>query len=408
MTAPLSGVRVLDLSRVLAGPFASQTLADLGAEVIKIERPGTGDDTRHWGPPYARDASGNDTQESAYFLATNRGKQSVCIDMATSDGQRLISELADQSDVVIENFKVGQLARYHLDAATLCARNTRLIYCSITGFGQTGPYRDLPGYDFLIQGMGGLMSLTGVRSGTPGSAPMKTGVAIADLFSGQYATIAILAVLNKRAATGRGDIIDISLLDCQVAMLANQAMNYLTTGQAPQRLGNAHPNIVPYQAFATMDGHMILAIGNDTQFAAFCDVIQRADLAHDPRYATNPQRVANREALIPEIEKLLLSRTSSDWLLVFAKANVPAAPINTLDAVFADPQVQARGLEMSLPHDSAGHVPSIANPIRFADQSSVSPLAPPILGQHTDAVLSERLGLSPEHLKTLRTNGVIA
>ncbi|PPC85943.1 MAG: CoA transferase [Hyphomicrobium sp.] len=408
MTAPLNGVRVLDLSRVLAGPFASQTLADLGAEVIKIERPGTGDDTRQWGPPYARDATGQETQESAYFLAANRGKQSVCIDMATSDGQRFISELADQSDVVIENFKVGQLARYHLDAATLCARSPRLIYCSITGFGQTGPYCELPGYDFLIQGLGGLMSITGHTDDAPGNGPVKTGVAIADLFSGQYATIAILAALNKRAATGRGDIIDISLLDCQVAMLANQAMNYLTTGLPPQRLGNAHPNIVPYQAFATMDGHIILAIGNDTQFSALCDVIQRADLARDPRYATNPQRVENRAALISEIEKILLSRTASDWLASFTKANVPAGSINTLDAVFADPQVKFRGLELSLPHATAGHVPSVANPIRFADQSSVSPPAPPTLGQHTDAVLSERLGLSPERLKNLRTNGVIA
>lgn len=408
MTEPLNGIRVLDLSRVLAGPFASQTLADLGAEVIKIERPGAGDDTRQWGPPYARDASGLETQESAYFLAANRGKQSICIDMATPDGQRLISELADQSDVVIENFKVGQLARYHLDAATLCGRNSRLIYCSITGFGQTGPYRDLPGYDFLIQGMGGLMSITGQSDGVPGSGPMKVGVAIADLFSGQYATIAILAALNKRAVTGRGDIIDISLLDCQVAMLANQAMNYLTTGLPPQRLGNAHPNIVPYQAFATADGHIVVAVGNDKQFAEFCNLIGRADLACDPRYATNPQRVVSREALIAEIEKYLLSQTSSDWLASFAKANVPAGPINKLDAVFTDPQVKFRGLEMSLPHATAGHVPSVANPIRFADQSSVSPPAPPTLGQHTDAVLSERLGLSPEHLKTLRTNGVIA
>lgn len=408
MTAPLSGVRVLDLSRVLAGPFASQTLADLGAEVIKIERPGIGDDTRHWGPPYARAVNGQDTSESAYFLATNRGKKSVCIDISTPDGQQLITALADKSDVLIENFKVGQLARYRLDAATLCARHSQLIYCSITGFGQTGPYRDLPGYDFLIQGMGGLMSITGNPDDAPGNGPMKTGVAIADLFSGQYATIAILAALNKRAATGRGDIIDISLLDCQVAMLANQAMNYLTTGQAPQRLGNAHPNIVPYQAFATVDGHIIIAVGNDTQFAEFCDVIGRTDLAGDARFATNPQRVAHRASLVPEIAKSLLTRSAADWLALLAKANVPAGPINTLDAVFADPQVQARGLELSLPHPSAGQVPSVANPIRFADQPPAPPSAPPTLGQHTDATLSDLLGIAPDALKRLRASGVIA
>lgn len=408
MTAPLNGVRVLDLSRVLAGPFASQTLADLGAEVIKIERPGTGDDTRHWGPPYARDADGRDTRESAYFLATNRGKKSVCIDISTPDGQQLIAALADTSDVLIENFKVGQLARYGLDAATLCARNSRLIYCSITGFGQTGPYCDLPGYDFLIQGMGGLMSITGHPDDAPGSGPMKTGVAIADLFSGQYAAIAILAALQKRSVTGRGDSIDISLLDCQVAMLANQAMNYLTTGQAPQRLGNAHPNIVPYQAFATTDGHIVIAVGNDTQFAAFCNVIGRSDLARDDRFATNPQRVAHRAILIPEIAEILSTRAATDWLASFAKANVPAGPINTLDAVFADPQVQARGLELSLPHPSAGHVASVANPIRFADQPNVEPLAPPTLGQHTEATLADLIGIAPDTLKSLRASGVIA
>jgi crotonobetainyl-CoA:carnitine CoA-transferase CaiB-like acyl-CoA transferase len=400
---PLAGVRVLDLSRVLAGPWASQTLADLGADVIKIERPGSGDDTRAWGPPYLRDSEGRETSESAYFLAANRGKKSVTIDIATTEGQKLAAALAEHADVVIENFKAGQLAKYGLDAAALRNLNPRLIYCSITGFGQTGPYRDLPGYDFLIQGIGGLMSLTGEATG----APMKTGVAIADLFAGMYAAVAILAALNRRQATGHGETIDISLLDCQVAMLANQAMNFLTTGVAPHRRGNAHPNIVPYEAFATSDGHIIVAVGNDAQFAAFSKALESDQWARDERFATNPARVRNRELLIPLIATALLGRSTTAWLTSLADANVPAGPINTLDQVFADPQVQARGLAQSLPHPSGGAAPTVVSPIRYADAALAEPTAPPSIGQHTDAALAAWLSLPPDAIAALRVKGVI-
>ncbi len=403
MAGPLHGVKVLDLSRVLAGPWASQTLADLGADVIKIERPGVGDDTRSWGPPYARDAEGNATTESAYFLAANRGKKSVTIDISSSEGQTIVSALAEQSDIVIENFKVGALAKYGLDYATLSALNPRLIYCSITGFGQTGPYSALPGYDFLIQGMGGLMSISGHPDGAPGAGPMKTGVAVADLFSGMYAATAILAALHRRHATGRGDHIDIALLDVQVAMLANQAMNFLTTGEAPQRLGNAHPNIVPYEAFATRDGHIILAVGNDGQFAAFCNAAGSPALSADPRFATNPERVKHRADLVPVIADLIRELTTADWLSVLSLALVPAGPINTIDQVFADPHVIARGLRLDLAHPTAGTVASVASPIR----SATTPTAPPTLGQHTQSVLTDRLGLTPTDLASLKTQRVI-
>ena len=407
MAGPLQGVKVLDLSRVLAGPWASQTLADLGADVIKIERPGVGDDTRSWGPPYARDGGGNATTESAYFLSTNRGKKSVTIDIASVEGQTIVSALSEQSDIVIENFKVGALAKYGLDYATLSSLNPRLIYCSITGFGQAGPYSALPGYDFLIQGMGGLMSISGHPDGAPGAGPMKTGVAVADLFSGMYAATAILAALHRRHATGRGDYIDIALLDCQVAMLANQAMNYLTTGDAPARLGNAHPNIVPYEAFATSDGHIILAVGNDAQFAAFCNAAGRPALSYDPRFATNPERVTNRAALIPVIAERIAERTTADWLAALAAAHVPAGPINTLPQVFADPHVIARGLRLDLPHPTAGSVPSVASPIRYVSSATTLPAAPPTLGQHTESVLAERLDLTPKDLASLKSEHVI-
>ncbi len=408
MTLPLAHLRVLDLSRVLAGPFASQTLADLGADVIKIERPGVGDDTRSWGPPFARDVNGHETSESAYYLSANRSKKSVCIDITTTQGQTLISALAEQSDVVVENFKVGHLARYGLDAASLRGLNPRLIYCSITGFGQTGPYKDLPGYDFMIQGMGGLMSITGHADNLPGGGPMKTGVAITDLTSGLYATIAILAALNRRTLTGLGDTIDISLLDCQVAMLANQAMNFLTTDRVPQRLGNAHPNIVPYQAFATADGHIIIAVGNDGQFAALCQCLGQDAWSRDPRFATNRDRVINRDVLVADLEALVLTRRSAEWLEIFSSANVPAGPINTLDHVFCDPQVIARGMSQSLPHALAGRVPTVASPIRFADADLATPTAPPTLGQHSDDVLQSRLGLSLVEIAQLRADRVIA
>ena len=407
MAGPLHGMKVLDLSRVLAGPWSSQILADLGADVIKIERPGSGDDTRSWGPPYARGANGEPTSESAYFLSANRGKKSVTIDIATAEGQALVSGLAEQSDILIENFKAGGLANYGLDYETLALLNPGLIYCSITGFGQTGPYSHLPGYDFLIQGMGGLMSITGDADEANGGGPIKTGVAVADLFSGLYATVAILAAFNRRNATGRGDQIDISLLDVQVAMLANQAMNFLTTGNTPQRLGNAHPNIVPYQSFATGDGHLILAIGNDDQFRAFCTATGRPELATDARFATNPVRVANRAALIPIVADVLKTGTTRHWLDLFGAVSVPAGPINTIAEVFADPHVQARGLQLDLPHATAAHVPSVANPIRFGGAALETAAAPPALGQHTAEVLSQRLGLSRAEIDALKAAGAI-
>lgn len=409
MTGPLNGIKVLDLSRVLAGPWASQTLADLGADVIKIERPKTGDDTRAWGPPYARDADGKETGESAYFLCANRGKKSVTIDIASEDGQAIVSVLAEKSDIVIENFKVGALAKYGLDHATLSALNPGLIYCSITGFGQTGPYANLPGYDFMIQGLGGLMSISGQPDSAPGAAPMKTGVAVADLFSGMYATVAILAALNRRHVTGRGDYIDIALLDVQVAMLANQAMNYLTTGVSPPRLGNAHPNIVPYEAFAASDGHIILAVGNDQQFAAFCKAAGLADMAKDPQFATNRARVKNRTDLIPLVAKTLQSRTRAEWLSVLNAAHVPCGPINDLSAVFDDVQVKNRGLQLNLSHAIAGSVPSVASPMRFREtgHEPAHRAGPPALGEHTEAVLKDRLGLSGAQIQALRQQDVV-
>ena len=407
MHKPLEGMRVLDLSRVLAGPWASQTLADLGADVIKIERPGVGDDTRSWGPPYAKKPDGTDSSEAAYFLAANRGKRSVAIDIASAEGQALVSALAERSDIVIENFKVGALARYGLDYQTLATLNPRLIYCSITGFGQSGPYADRPGYDFMIQGLGGLMSISGNPDGAPGSGPMKTGVAVADLVSGLYATIAILAAVTGRAKTGYGTHIDISLLDCQVAMLANQAMNYLTTGTSPGRLGNAHPNIVPYEAFATADSHVIVAVGNDMQFAAFARIAGHDDWAVDPRFATNPARVANRTLLTAQIAAVMKERTSAVWLKDLTGAGVPCGPINDLASVFADPHVIARGLNVTLPHPEAGQVPGVANPIRFDEQSQTSQLAPPRLGNDTAAVLAEHLGLNARDIAALRQRGVI-
>lgn len=406
-TKPLDGVRVLDLSRVLAGPWASQTLADLGAEVIKIERPGSGDETRAWGPPYAATANGSPTQEAAYFLAANRGKKSVTIDLASATGQTLVSALAEQSDILIENFKVGQLARYGLDYQTLSALNPRLIYCSITGFGQTGPYRDRPGYDFLIQGLGGLMSISGHPDDEPGGGPMKTGVAVADLVSGLYATIGILAALQQRSGTGKGAHIDISLLDCQVAMLANQAMNYLTSGRAPGRLGNAHPNIVPYEAFRTADSHVIVAVGNDGQFAAFARATGHLEWTADERFATNPARVANRSMLTTLIADAMHTRATSEWIDALTAAGVPVAPINTLDRVFEDPQVEARGLLRHLPHPTAGRVPTVASPIRIDGGSQTSTAPPPTLGEHTEKVLSQKLGLPPADVAKLRAEGTI-
>ena len=400
MPGPLSHVRVLELSRVLAGPWAAQTLADLGADVIKVERPGAGDDTRAWGPPWAG-------EESAYFLSTNRGKRSITIDFERPEGQELVRKLAAQADVVIENFKVGGLVKYGLDYDSLKAINPGLVYCSITGFGQDGPYAKRAGYDFMIQGMGGLMSITGQPDSEAGGGPVKVGVAVTDVFTGLYATIGVLGALAHRDRTGEGQWVNLALLDVQVAVLANQAMNYLVGGKAPQRLGNAHPNIVPYQAFATLDGHIILAVGNDGQFAKFCQVAGHPELAQDPRYATNPARVANRKELVPILERLLEQRTSRDWLSALEAVGVPCGPINDVSQVFADPHVQARHIHQDLPHPTAGTVPTVASPIRYSATPIEHTVAPPTLGQHTDAVLAENLGLCAADIAALREKGVV-
>ena len=399
--APLTGVRVLDLSRVLAGPWCTQNLADLGAEVIKIERPGAGDDTRGWGPPYLKDAAGRDTSEAAYYLSTNRNKQSVVLDMATPEGAAAIRDLARVCDVVVENFKVGGLAKYGLDYPSLQALHPGLIYCSITGFGQTGPYAHRPGYDFMIQGMGGLMSITGERDDLPGGGPQKAGVAVTDLFTGMYGVVAVLAALRERDRSGLGQHIDLALLDCHVAMLANQNLNYMTTGVAPQRAGNAHQNVVPYQVFAAADGHLIVAVGNDTQFRAFCQVIGLAELADDVRYATNSQRLVHRDTLIPQLEAAMRAGSRDHWLQQLEAAGVPAGPINTLDQMFADPQVQARALWQTLPHPAAGSTPTVANPMRFSATPVHYREAPPLLGQHTEAVLRRYLDWPADRLQAL-------
>jgi crotonobetainyl-CoA:carnitine CoA-transferase CaiB-like acyl-CoA transferase len=403
----LSHIRVLDLSRILAGPWASQVLGDLGADVIKIERPGCGDDTRSWGPPFLKDADGNDTDVAAYFLSTNRNKRSVTLDFTQAAGQELVRKLAAQSDVLLENFKVGGLRQYGLDYESLAAINPRLIYCSITGFGQDGPYASRAGYDFLIQGMGGLMSLTGHPDGIPGGGPMKAGVALTDILTGLYASNAVLAALAYRERTGQGQYIDLALLDVQVACLANQAMNYLTTGNSPQRMGNAHPNIVPYQDFPTADGYMILAIGNDSQFAKFCACAGKAELANDVRFATNKARVGHRESLIPQLRELTAQRTTADWIAALEPAGVPCGPINTLAQVFADPQVQARGARVEIPHPLAGKAEVVSNPMRLSTSPVTYRRPPPGLGEHTDEVLSTLLDLGTGELEDLRSAGVI-
>ncbi|MCK9512407.1 MAG: CoA transferase [Pigmentiphaga sp.] len=404
-TAPLSGVRVLDLSRVLAGPWCTQTLADLGAEVIKIERPGTGDDTRGWGPPYLADAEGRATTEAAYYLSTNRNKLSVTLDMASAEGAEAVRDLARVCDVLVENFKVGGLARYGLDYESLRAINPRLIYCSITGFGQTGPYAHRPGYDFMIQGMGGLMSITGERDDLPGGGPQKAGVAVTDLFTGLYAVIGIQAALRERDRSGEGQHIDLGLLDCHVAMLANQNLNYMTTGVAPQRAGNAHQNVVPYQVFAASDGHLIVAVGNDTQFRAYCAVLGQPQWAQDPRFATNSQRLVHRAELIPALEAAMREHTRDHWLQSLEAVGVPCGPINTLDQVFADPQVQARELWRNLPHPTAGTAPTAANPIRMSATPVEYRNAPPLLGEHTEDVLRRYLDWPAERLQALLAAG---
>jgi len=403
----LTGIRVLDLSRVLAGPWATQIFADYGADVVKVERPGAGDDTRKFGPPWITDEATGEIVDAAYYAAANRGKRSLTLDLAQPEGQAIARKLAAQSDILIENYKVGALAKYGLDYAAMRAVNPRIIYCSITGFGQTGPYRNRAGYDFLIQGMGGLMSVTGERDDLPGGGPQRAGVALADILSGMYATSAILAALYRRERTGQGEYIDLALLDTQVATLANQGMNYLIGGTAPRRFGNGHPNIVPYQAFATADGHVILAVGNDEQYARFCAVAGCPELASDQKYVTIAQRNAHREALIPLLAAVIRQRPSAEWIELLEAAQVPCGPINTIDKVFADPQVRSRGMRVDLPHPRAGTLPSIANPVHFATAPIEYTHAPPLLGQHTDEVLEELLGLDGVARAALRAQGVI-
>lgn len=407
MSGALSHIRVLDLSRVLAGPWCGQILGDLGAEVIKVERPGTGDDTRHWGPPYIKDAEGNDSREAAYFQSANRNKQSLTLDFTQPEGQRLVRELVAQCDVLLENFKVGGLAAYGLDYESLKAINPRLIYCSITGFGQTGPYAKRAGYDFMIQGLGGLMSLTGRPEGEEGAGPVKVGVALTDILTGLYATVGVLAALNQREQSGVGQHIDVALLDVQVACLANQAMNYLATGVSPKRLGNAHPNIVPYQDFPSADGNFILAVGNDGQFRKFCEVAGIAGLADDPRYATNKARVENRAELIPQLRQATVFKTTAQWVELLEQAGVPCGPINDLQQVFADPQVLARGLRLDLPNSLGSHTPQVASPLRLSATPVAYRSAPPLLGEHTEALLQRLLGVSEEAIAELRAAGVI-
>jgi crotonobetainyl-CoA:carnitine CoA-transferase CaiB-like acyl-CoA transferase len=416
----LDGIRVLDLSRVLAGPWCTQTLADLGADVIKIERPGSGDDTRGWGPPFLKDEAGHDTAEAAYYLGTNRNKRSVTCDISQPAGQALIRELVKVCDVFVENFKVGDMARYGLDYAALQPLNPRLVYCSVTGFGQTGPYRERAGYDYAIQGMGGLMSVTGERDGLLDSdgrpvaaGPQKVGVAVADLFTGMYAAVAVLAALRHAERTGEGQFVDMALLDTQVAMLANLGANYLVSGQAPGRAGNAHQNIVPYQVFEVApaaDGskeHLILAVGNDTQYARFCEIAGRPDLAADPRFAKNRDRVRNRALLVPMLGSIMRSRAKADWLAALEAAKVPCGAINNLAEVFADPQVNERGMITQWQHPLQPALRLVSSPIKLSATPVRRHMPPPLLGQHTGEVLRELLDCSDERLSELKKNQVI-
>ena len=406
MPGPLCNIRVLDLSRILAGPWASQTLADLGADVIKVERPGSGDDTRGWGPPFIT-TPGGEPGDAAYFLSTNRGKRSVEIDMSQPKGQELIRQLAAKSDILIENFKVGGLKKYGLDYDNLKTVNPGLIYCSITGFGQDGPYAARAGYDFMIQGMGGIMSITGQPDGAPGAEPMKAGMAFADIFTGLYSTIGILGALHHRTATGQGQHIDMALLDAQVAVLGNQALNYLVSGKAPTRLGNAHPNIVPYQTFETKDGHIIIAVGNDRQFRTFCTLAGQPDLGDDPHFIDNRSRVAHRSELIELLVPAVREKTTAEWIDILEEAAVPCGPINTIDQVFADPQVQHRGMQLSLRRLDGTETPGVANPIRLSETPVDCSRPAPALGNGTDEVLGNLLELSEDEISSLRATGII-
>ncbi len=407
MAGPLSGIRVLDLSRILAGPWSTQLLADLGADVIKIERPAGGDDTRGWGPPFLARDDGSPTAESAYFLAANRGKRSLTVDIGTAEGQDIVRALARTADVFVENYKLGDMKRYELDHAALAEINPRLVYCSITGFGQTGPYSHRAGYDFVIQAMGGLMSITGQSDDQPGGGAQKCGVPIADLMTGMYASVAILSALYERVGSGQGQYIDMSLLDTQVAWLANQASNYLVSGHTPRRWGNAHPNLAPYQAFAARDGELIVAVGNDRQFAALCRTLGDEALAADARFATNAQRLAQRAALIPLLADLFARHDRDHWLAQLEEAGVPCGPIQSIPQALADPHVQARGMVFSLPHASGAQAPQIANPIKFSRTGVSYRRPPPALGEHTVQVLAQDLGWSAARISALQQRGVI-
>jgi crotonobetainyl-CoA:carnitine CoA-transferase CaiB-like acyl-CoA transferase len=407
VSGPLSHLTILDLSRVLAGPWCTQLLADLGATVIKIEKPGSGDDTRAWGPPFLQDRDGNDTAEAAYYLACNRGKQSVAIDFTKPEGRDLVLALARNADALVENFKVGGLAKYGLDYPAVAAINPRLVYASITGFGQDGPYAERAGYDFIIQGISGFMSITGERDGVPGGGPQKAGIAISDLMTGMYATVAVLAALAERDRTGRGQRIDACLLDSSIAMMSVMNMNYLTSGLAPGRAGNAHLSIVPYQVFACSDGHVIVAVGNDGQFRRFCDVAGRREWADDARFATNAARVRNRGTLVPLIDAVMRTRTQRGWLAALEAAGIPCGPINRLDQVFADPHVVARGMRVDLPHPLAGTVPQVRAPLVLSKTPLAYEAAPPLLGQHTASVLAQRLRISDDAIADLAERGIV-
>lgn len=403
----LGHIRVLDLTRVLAGPWCSQNLADLGADVIKVERPDVGDDTRSWGPPYLRDEEGKETSEAAYYLCANRGKRAITVDISKPQGQDIIRKLVMQSDVVIENYKVGQLKKYDLDYDSLKQIKPDLVYCSITGFGQDGPYAHRAGYDFIIQGMGGLMSLTGERDDLPGGGPQKAGVAITDLMTGMYATIAILAALTHRDKTGEGQFIDMALLDVQVAMLANMGSNYLNSGHTPKRWGNAHQNIVPYQSFATSDSHIIVAAGNDTQYRKFVQIGGEPQLADDPRFISNPLRVQHRDVLVPLLKDMVKRQSKKEWINALETAGVPCGPINDLAEVFQDPQVLAREMQIQMPHPTTGSVPLVANPIKLSKTPVHYEQAPPLLSQHTEECLRELLHLNDEKIAMLKVEGII-
>jgi crotonobetainyl-CoA:carnitine CoA-transferase CaiB-like acyl-CoA transferase len=408
MAGPLAHLTILDLSRVLAGPWCTQLLADLGATVIKIEKPGSGDDTRAWGPPFLADRAGNETAEAAYYLACNRGKQSVAIDFTKPEGRDLVLALARASDAFVENFKVGGLARYGLDYAHVSTVNPRIVYASITGFGQDGPYADRAGYDFIIQGMCGFMSVTGERDDRPGGGPQKAGVAITDLMTGMYTSVALLAALAHRERTGEGQHVDACLFDSSVAMMAVMNMNYLVSGVAPQRAGNAHQNIVPYQVFACADGHLILAVGNDGQFRKFCDVAGVPEWAADPRFATNAARVRQRETIVPLIDAVMRTRTQSAWLAQLEAAGIPCGPINAIDQVFDDPHVKARGMRIDPPHPQAASVPGVRAPLRFSGSPLSYAAPPPLLGEHSRGVLRDRLGVDDVALAGLVARGVVS